>query len=273
MKVNNFGEGFSIEVNESRGFEIPFYYLSGASLILEVILKIMIEHPLKITLTPVINWLNDHGLPTEILSMIAVFILYLIMGSYAHRRIRLKMSNRSAVILGMMIILAIPLVWFALNLKGAGTASASSLLALMALTAIVAWISPAIPDGSTLLRSLFIAFPAISLGVALGTSGAVFAENISEHGTIVPSATVNVIDHVSIVDSKNGNYLLPAMTYWVVRDSNKIKIGFNGMPGEKSQYDVSKEVQIIFDGQSILPDGNESHFTLKGGKHYTLILE
>ncbi len=242
--------------------------LSIISIALEAVLKILIESPLKFTLAPLVEWLNYNGF-LEALSFIFLFTFYVIIGLYTHNFISLKIFGKYIVLLGVMILFAIYLLWLLAILKST-TWIFIPLLALMALAIIAARISPSVLNGGSLIKSLFFAVPAISLGVALGSSGFDFAVNMTEYGTPFADATLVVVDHFNN-PSLSGNYPMKATRYDVIRDDNEIKISIQGTPLHELLH-VSKDIDISFEGISIPPDGNKRSFILEGSKRYKLIL-
>lgn len=231
------------------------------------ILATLVEVLLRSYLDPVIEWLNNNGLMTIVIALLFVILVALEFS----RRYSITVSKRTAIALGMVTLLTIPFAWLSMNQAGIIVSSLNLILILMVLMALTAFLSPIVPGINAILRSLMIAVPAISLGVALGASSVTFVGNTIDSGTPFPDATVIVVDHSLGFPSLSGNYPVKALTYAVVRDSNEIKVCISGLP-KKESYHASKDIEIVFDGHPITPDGKERDFTLEGGKSYKLIL-
>ena len=112
----------------------------------------------------------------------------------------------------------------------------------------------------------------IGLGVALGTSGVMIAENLANDSAIIPYSTIMIIDHSIGTSSISGTYKANALTYEIERYNNEIEVGLLGLPGRKT-IPANNGLRIIFDGQSIPPDGIKRRFTLKGGETYLIQVE
>lgn len=239
------------------------------SIILAAALNILIAYPLRNPLEPFIGWLNAHGWSIDEISFVLAEIFNSIIEHYSPSLIDKKTAKKLAAPLTAVILFAIPFVWLSAILTGA-ISTIYPFIALMAFAAIIAWIFPLIPEGSSILKSLLFAVPPITLGVALGYCGPVFVGNIAEHGTPIPDATIVVVDHFNN-PSWSGTYTVYAATYDVIRSGNQIKVSIQGTSCGKS-INESRDAKISFNSKMIPPDGKKRSFTLAAGKRYGLNL-
>jgi hypothetical protein len=246
---------------KSDKLEMPIEVVTVINVIIGAILGISLEFLLKDYLVHILDGIDRKYL--------MIIICFLFIGEVAlefsrHRQIPIGMSRRNARILALLILLAIPLIWFLWWYKDL---LISSFMVLMAMTALF---SNTVRTG--FWKSFFIAAPAITLGVVIGSSGAIFVENTLDYGNPIADTNVVIVDHRLAQSDLSGNYPLKAAEYVVVRDDKEIKVGVSGVQMEKV-YHVPKDIVITFNGQPILPDGKKMDFSLERGKNYMLILE
>ena len=259
-----------MEINKFNNKRISIFRLIISSFISTLFLILL--HGLLLTcFEPIIRWFQDHiGLYIAVLSILFTSIIALEIKSYYPFRV--SSSKRATKLLGLIILLSIPFIALSANQAGIPTWILNLILIWTVLMSISAFSSALIPGIGELYKSLVIALPAMSLGVVIATSGVTFAENIISYGTLIPDATVTVVDHRPDSISLSGNYPVNALTYAVKRNSNEIRIGIPGTPKVES-FRISKDRSIFFDGQLMPPDCMERYLTLEPGKRYTLILK
>ncbi len=260
-----------MEINKIDNAKRSPFILVVLGAIIPKLFSILFDGILSIWSEPAISWLSNNK-ELYIAAFVIVFIVYAALEMHRHHPIQVSSSKRSAKLLGLIILLSVPFIVLSANQAGMRTLNFNAILIWMVLMSISAFSSAFIPGIGTSVKSLLIAVPAISLGVAIGTSGAMLGENVIDYGTPFPDATVVVTDHRYDLPSLSGNYPVKALTYVVVRDSNEIRVGIPGIPKEESCR-ISKYLEVTFDGHAIPPDGEARYFTLEGGKSYTLILK
>lgn len=196
-----------------------------------------------------------------------IFVLFCILTyliiDHLYRQHYTHLSTKEMT-LAILIFLTIPIVWLSM------THMAELISCILILMSISALLSTVVRIA--FLKSILIAVPAITLGVVVGSSGVIFAENTINYGNPIADANVIAVDHSLALPDISGNYPVKATEYIVVRDDNGIRIEVPGIPRQKT-YQIPKDVVITFNGQSILPDGRQRHITLERGKSYTLTLE
>jgi hypothetical protein len=245
----------------SNRIEIPPYIFTVLGIIIGVTASILLE----LSLIPIFEEITCDA-PAVFIIIIAILLIIVLVALeyYRHLQIRVCLSKRKASAFALIILLAIPIVWLSMSQR---ELLVSCLLVMMSVAVLLSTVVRAV-----LWKSLFIAVPAITLGVVVGSSGVIFAENIIDYGNPIAGANVVVVDHSLTVSDLGGNYPVKAADYVVIRDSNEVRVGISGMPMQKL-YQVPVDLEITFNGQSILPDGKERYFTLERGKSYMLTLE
>jgi hypothetical protein len=243
---------------------IPIKGLSFLGILLEGIMSLLVEKILGRHIGPVIDYINSYGL-IQILLSISIYIFLCVIKHYSGREVKLTLSPRNAAILGILLIMMIPVIFLAYNLMSGSISNPNTMFMWMVLTALGAWISPSVPNSRTTIKSILVTIPAISLGVAVGFTGMVFAENYVDCGTLCPVATLIVNDHVSTLSQSE---LIPAMTYSIQRDNDKVVVSIPSTPIKYSVL-LAAEDKLVFEGNSLPSDGITRYFSLESGKRYT----
>jgi hypothetical protein len=252
-----------MEQIKSNELVIPIKGLSLLGILLEGIMGNLVEKLLGRYIGPMIDYLNSYGIIQIFLSL-SIYILLCLIKKYSGRDVKVKLSPRNAAILGILIVMMIPFVFIAYNLKSGSISNPNTIMTWMVLTALGAWISPSVPNSRTAIKSILVAIPAISLGVAVGFTGMVLVENYVNYGTPCPDAYLILNDHIGTMSQSTH---IPAMTYSIQRDTKKVLVSIPFAPIKKS-IPLPSEDKLVFDGRTIPPDGITRPFSLEGGKNY-----
>jgi hypothetical protein len=242
---------------------VPIKGLSFLGILLEVFLGNLVEKLLGRYIDPMINYINSYGM-IQILLSISIYIFLCIIKNYSGRDFKVNLSSRNAAILGILLLMMIPFVFLAYNLKNGPIFNPNTMLMWMVLTALGALVSPSVPNSHVAVRSILVAIPAISLGVAVGFTGMVLVENYVDGGTLCPVAYLTINDHIS---TKDQSICIPAITYSLQRDNNEVVVSIPFTPIKRSIPLPAKD-KLIFEGHPIPPDEIARTFNLERGKNY-----